>query len=366
MQGNNCHGRTFNVGCPLGNDYRFAIVQALMSHGSNTSSGAVPRGTYVKVSKQFLVTPATVRNIWYLYVQHGTVSPIKKGRPPGSGLKLTEEDTVYVKQLVTLTPTIYRSEIRDKLVENSNNISNASEISISTICRTVRHRLSDKVWTRKRTKRSNVSRWTHPNIVYTRNFISFVQSLPSETLRFCDEASFCCSHSGCRFYGSSAKGVPALDISKHNVGPSYTLFLMIGLGGVQFAKVESGTSTGYDFTMFIYDSVNSAQSDGTLTVPPGSTIIADNAPIHRFSTAKTIKDYLAPLNITYTFLPKFSPDLNPCEAAYLALREALRHDPYRHLAADDVKTAVLYALQTISAHDIREFFKNVSNNYMRL
>ena len=52
---------------------------------------------------------------------------------------LSEEDHQFIKQLVLLDPTIYKTEIRDKIYQYSN--SPPPSISISTISRTVRYRL---------------------------------------------------------------------------------------------------------------------------------------------------------------------------------------------------------------------------------
>ena len=57
---------------------------------------------------------------------------------------------------------------------------------------------------------------------------------------------------------------------------------------------------------------------------PNSTFMQDNAPPHR---AILTKDYLAEADIPLLSWPAVSPDLNPIENVWAALRDALKHHP---------------------------------------
>ena len=56
--------------------------------------------------------------------------------------------------------------------------------------------------------------------------MNHVSSFNPYHVRFVDECLFNVN-SGMRYYGSAEVGSRALHISKHNVGPNYTLFLML-------------------------------------------------------------------------------------------------------------------------------------------
>ena len=75
-------------------------------------------------------------------------------------------------------------------------------------------------------------------------------------IRFVDECGYNIN-SGIHYYGSSESGSRALYITKHNVGPNYTLFLMLGLDNKIFAYVSEGASDSFTYTDFFHQAVNS-------------------------------------------------------------------------------------------------------------
>ena len=185
-------------------------------------------------TRMYKVAKPTVYHLWKRYCCTGQLDTPK--RIPQNKRLLSEEDHQFVKQLVLLDPTIHKTEIQDEIYQYSN--SPPPSISISTLSRTVRHRLGVLKWTRKRVQRSCKDWWNHGNTLYTRNFMDHVSSFSPYHIRFVDECSFNVN-SGNRYYGSSEISSRALHISKHNVGPNYTLFLMLGLNNYlhMFQKV---------------------------------------------------------------------------------------------------------------------------------
>ena len=70
----------------------------------------------------------------------------------GFGYKISDEDQEYIKMLVSSNPTIYRHEVHNLLVENSNTLHDCSDVSLTTIKKTIQFRMeNDKNWTRKKT-----------------------------------------------------------------------------------------------------------------------------------------------------------------------------------------------------------------------
>ena len=70
-----------------------------------------------------------------------------------------------------------------------------------------------------------------------RNFMDHVSSYNPYDIRFIDECGFNII-SGIHYYGSVESDSRALHITKHNVGPNYMLFLMLGLDNKVFAYVS--------------------------------------------------------------------------------------------------------------------------------
>ena len=85
-----------------------------------------------------------VQSIWKNYVDRNSLSPLKPGFIKGLHQKLTVADEEYIESLLMIQPSIYKEEIKQKLLHFSNtfNYPNASptDISLTTIKRTVRHR----------------------------------------------------------------------------------------------------------------------------------------------------------------------------------------------------------------------------------
>ena len=167
-----------------------------------------------------------------------------KSQPPR---KLSEEDTDYIKQLVSLQPTIHKREIRDLLLQNTN--SNFTDISVSTIQTTVQSRISGVQFTWKKTCWSNKRRWCNTNIIYTINFVNFMRTVDVYKVRFIDEASInlsCCEH----HYGAAKSGSRAVDITALPQGENFTLFCLVGLNNKCFNSVKLAPTNGNDFHQF--------------------------------------------------------------------------------------------------------------------
>ena len=101
-----------------------------------------------------------------------------------------------------------------------------------------------------------------------------VSSLNVFSIRFVDEAGFNIN-SSVRQYGSSEVGSRALKVSKHHVGPNYTLFLMVGLNNKIFAYVNEGPSDSNTYIEFITQALNSHDQNGEPVLYPGCCIVLD-------------------------------------------------------------------------------------------
>ena len=84
-----------------------------------------------------------------------------------------------------------------------------------------------------------------------------------------------------RYYGSAEVSSRALHILKHNVGPNYTLFLMLGLNNKLFAYVSEGASDSNTYIEFVHQAVNSYNTNGEPVLYPGCCIVADRVSCSR-------------------------------------------------------------------------------------
>ena len=192
--------RTYERGKRISPELFALIINSIVELGGDPLTGIIPHGVISSVSKKLKVAHITVKGKWNLFVEYGYDIPKPKpGPPPNIPTLLSDEDVDYIRDIVSIKPTIYHREIRQLLVENTN--STFTNVSLSTIKHAVCHRLSiDKPWTRKKITRSNLYWWNEPNLIYTRAFFRHVSTLDVYNIRFLDESSFhlntCLRHYG--------------------------------------------------------------------------------------------------------------------------------------------------------------------------
>ena len=219
-----------------------------------------------------------------------------------------------------------------------------------------------QLWTNKKTNHSNELCWTDKNILYTQQYLNIFSTLSADDILFMDESSVHVN-SSVRMYGSSQKGKCALPVSKHHQGCNYTLHLIAGLHGKMYFDI-SGLSTSVNFIGFIHNATNAILLDGRYVIQNGKYVILDSVPIHRRYAQNIVELYLKNLGVSYTFLPRYSCDLNPVESVFMKLKTILKGREYTQLLVYDVLIAIMHAMEEIRTSDMFQFFKNVINNYM--
>ena len=352
--------RQYTSGTALSPDIRRIVISKITESGGSLETGVIPRGVLMKVANEMSLSHCSVSRIWKNYVLNGTVT--NYNHKPKAHL-LSPEDEEYIRQLVLMKPTFYKKEIRELVLENTN--SPITDVSMTTIFRTVRQRISGKVFTMKKTQRSNKRRWTDANILYTRNFFHFMQTVDPYTVRFVDEASvnFAATY---RLYGAAESGSRALDISNHKQGPNYTIFSLVGLDDKCLTTVHAAPTDGNDFVNFISEACTGYNNAGHPIVEPGTLILTDCASVHSGQVQTILKPYLQDLHVFYYFLPRYSPDTNPCEEYFSLLKRLIKQREFAATAEFSVPTAVLAAAETITPDKVYSFFKHSACNYMNL
>ena len=111
----NSHQRIYKKGVQISFDLHQLIISYLLQCGADSTQCKIPCGVLSLCAKRYRVTKPTVTLLWKKYCFHGTVEDIPPKNTPCRLQKLSEEDHLFVRQLVTLDPTIYKSEIREKL-----------------------------------------------------------------------------------------------------------------------------------------------------------------------------------------------------------------------------------------------------------
>ena len=109
-ENSNTPRRTFVKGATLCNQLRLLIVDKIKTFGYCKETCKLKRGAFAAVAHDLYLSKMTVSKIWNRYALSDSIVPCKV--KPGPQRKLSNEDTLYIKQLVLLKPTIYQREIR--------------------------------------------------------------------------------------------------------------------------------------------------------------------------------------------------------------------------------------------------------------
>ena len=192
-----------------------------------------------------------------------------------------------------------------------------------------------------------------------------VSSYNPYDIRFIDECGFNIN-SRIRYYGSSESGSRALHINKHNIGPNYTLFLMLGLDNKIFAHVSEGASDSFTCIDFIHQAVNSRDINGFPVLYLGCCIVADRARIHSRQALDILEPYFEELDIRHFYLPAYLPMLNSCEEAFGYLQALMRTTHFQNLLQFYVPTAIYESVTYLTPDIVYKLFRNASCNYMNL
>ena len=118
------------------------------------------------------------------------------------------------------------------------------------------------------------------------------------------------------------------------------------------------TPTGLGESLLVPGAVDRAAFDAfveRLLVPslrPGQVVVLDNLSVHKSPAARRL---VAAAGCRLVFLPTYSPDFNPIEAAFAKCKQALRRAAPRSF--DAVVAAVGAALASVTPAEARAFYR---------
>ncbi|MEP7290090.1 MAG: IS630 family transposase [Chloroflexota bacterium] len=147
-------------------------------------------------------------------------------------------------------------------------------------------------------------------------------------------------------YARALCGQRAYATHKRNYGQNISLLAALRLDGMGAAMVVPGGVNRYVFEAYIQQLL-------LPTLKPGHIFILDNLPAHHASLITAI---LRTKRCRVLFLPAYSPDMSPIEAAFAKIKQALRKA--KADTFDALVVAIEAALQQISPDDAIGFFSN--------
>ena len=172
------------------------------------------------VSKNLSVTKSSDVNIHNNYLHHGTVHPCTRGGRL-LPLKLTDDILEAVEVWKRQKPSISALEMSDRLQREQ--ICDPNNVMTP---RTIKEAIQVKLGMTHRNITSKAKEaLTGSNAIKMDEFLDYISSADPATLHFFDEASVIVT-SGNRRYGSSYRGLPAVEVQCYPSNANYTINLL--------------------------------------------------------------------------------------------------------------------------------------------
>ncbi|KAJ2911978.1 hypothetical protein MD484_g8431, partial [Candolleomyces efflorescens] len=249
-----------------------AVKEQLVVMSGNMKPSAIEKAT--SVSKR------TVNRILKLARETGDVvrSPLQQGRPR----VLNALHVAFLEGLIERTPDMYYSEIRDEL---------------------------------------QASRF-HPEKAIERNeelrlrYQALIAEYLPEQLVFVDESA-CNRNTTKRNYAWAPSGTRARRRDYFVRGQRYSILPALSLDGILHLDIINRSYTVELFNEFIdglLDNMNPFPA-------PNSVIVMDNASIHK---SQELQQMIEARGMRLVFLPAYSPDYNPIEECFSAIKAWIR------------------------------------------
>jgi len=221
-------------------------------------------------------------------------------------------------------------------------------ISLSEICKIFK----SWRWSFKKPHRKQFNKYKLDNLLYYREFKYYINFIPWAKLKFCDESHFK-SKDLCRNQAISPIG-ETLDIPSSDMNDeTFTMTLLTTLDPQSALPFEFdlrvGSNTQWDFLNFVIYLLDNEK------LVAGDFFIVDNASVHHGHDAfPLLCNLLVAAGVHLIFLPKYSPELNPCEEVFSLVKGHLRC--YR--GSDRFWHEILKSLLKVSYEHVYKFYKH--------
>ncbi|KAE8228051.1 hypothetical protein CF326_g7034 [Tilletia indica] len=256
-----------------------------------------------------IISASTIRRAVKQVKEQGQVKEHVKstGRPQ----KLTDEAKQYLLAYLKQQPATYQDELVE-IVSQYFNI----QVSQSTISRF----LASEGYTFKKMSRRDATRDEFLRLDY---IINIAQYSPDQ-LVFADE-SHVNQRTNMRPYGWSKRGQRAIEYRIMLRGERYSLLPALTVNGIIAPWAFHGSVTSALFLMWIKDHL---LPDMNPFPGPCSVLVLDNCRTHK---KDEIRQAVEDAGCKLIFLPPYSPDFNPIEMAFAAIKKKLKRQPATHV-----------------------------------
>jgi len=178
-------------------------------------------------------------------------------------------------------------------------------------------------WSFRKPDHKQLNKYSAKNIQYYYRFVTALQNIDPKKLKYADECHFV-SRELHRDLILGPKGKKVRQVVAGKLNFSYSMTIVTDLSDESpqhiSACLRKATNTQWDFAEFV---VSLAKRQ---ILRQGDYFLIDNATVHKGSASfPMIQQVLEAAGVTLIYLPKYSPELNPCELVFAQTKRRLRN-----------------------------------------
>jgi len=259
-----------------------------------------------------------------------------------SKTKKVEERRDHLERIVESDCTLTQRKMAEQLPE---------QLKCST--KTISNGLKSLGLVRKRLRKIPIERNTPANIQLRKSYATSIFRKQDFELYFLDETGFNL-HNGPQF-GYAPRGETPHITQPGNRGRNISVLVCIGIRGVVHWECIDGPYNSDKFVAFLDNLCPLIESD-TVDELRQRILVMDNAVIHK---TNAVKLKLESLRQDFKYLPPYSPQLNPIEEFFSALKSNQSSIRPRPKTNAQLKESIEKAIEITSRLDLRGFYQHM-------
>jgi len=177
-------------------------------------------------------------------------------------------------------------------------------------------------WSFKKPERKQILKYTKANLLYYGSYITSVNDINWNKLKFLDEAHFV-SKDLHKVKAIGPKGERTHIVVNDGLNTSCSITVLTSLSDPKkplICTIRNDSNSQYDFNDFILYCIKYNH------LQDGDYLILDNAAVHVGNdTTEFLLNICKMVNVKIVFLPAYSPELNPCELVFSNLKTWIRN-----------------------------------------
>ena len=261
--------------------------------------------------------------------------------------KVTNEVLKFMSVEKIIKPSIYASELRDRLlldgVEDADDLPSASQIN--------KRMRRDLVMSKKKLSVIRSESNTPEQIARQDEYLNVISTFKPHQIQFFDEASVI-KTTGNHSYGNATVGEKAIEFQRYASNANFTVNLLYSLFGVDYYNILDGPSNGFELLHFFEDAV-----DGSVLLDRGDCVVMDNCGFHHgLFVEPVLRGLLNDYGVQLIYQPPYFPHLYTCEYCFHRLKEFLHR--CHILGMEETKIAISEGVSSISTTNSHNYFCN--------